>query len=202
MATTPAGDSKKPASRKKVKKTSAKSTGKSATKAGGSSLGTKKKRRKASGVVDPDAKAKIDARTVDRIEALGGLATEGLFRLPGSSEVVSELLEKVSAAGSNRAAGATASTERPKAVHSSIDMSKSQRLPDMREFSKSASREQRNEQAKIEENSAKSGSGPVSKSPTKSQVKNSGSSGGAKSPVSFGGLRLGARACFAAGSGA
>ena len=40
----------------------------------------------------------------DRIEALGGLATEGLFRLPGSSEVVSELLEKVSAAGSNRAA--------------------------------------------------------------------------------------------------
>lgn len=81
MATTPAGDSKKPASRKKVKKTSAKSTGKSATKAGGSSLGTKKKRRKASGVVDPDAKAKIDARTVDRIEALGASVVKQSLKL-------------------------------------------------------------------------------------------------------------------------
>ena len=67
MATKPAGDSKKPVSRKKVRKTSKKST----TKAGGSSLGTRKKRRKVSSSVDPEAKAKIDARTVDRIETLG-----------------------------------------------------------------------------------------------------------------------------------
>ena len=71
MATKPAGDSKKPVSRKKVKKTSTKSTRKSSAKAGGSSLGTTKKRRKVSAAVDPDAKAKIDARTVDRIETLG-----------------------------------------------------------------------------------------------------------------------------------
>ena len=38
-----------------------------------------------------------------RIEELGGLTTEGLFRIPGSNEAVSELLEKVSAAGGNRA---------------------------------------------------------------------------------------------------
>jgi DNA topoisomerase-6 subunit A len=71
MATKPAGDSKKPVPRKKVRKTSKKSTGKSTTKAGGSSLGTRKKRRKVSSSVDPEAKAKIDARTVDRIESLG-----------------------------------------------------------------------------------------------------------------------------------
>lgn len=71
MATKPAGDSKKPVSRKKVRKTSKKSTGKSTTKAGASSLGARKKRRKVSSSVDPEAKAKIDARTVDRIESLG-----------------------------------------------------------------------------------------------------------------------------------
>ena len=71
MATKPAGDSKKPVPRKKVRKTSKKSTGKSTTKAGASSLGARKKRRKVSSSVDPEAKAKIDARTVDRIESLG-----------------------------------------------------------------------------------------------------------------------------------
>ena len=81
MATKPAGDSKKPGSGKKVRKTSAKSAGKSAAKAGGSSLGTTKKRRKVSAAVDPEAKAKIDARTVDRIESLGASVVKQSLKL-------------------------------------------------------------------------------------------------------------------------
>ncbi|MDG1360686.1 MAG: DNA topoisomerase IV subunit A [Phycisphaerales bacterium] len=81
MATKPAGDSKKPGSGKKVRKTSAKSAGKSAAKAGGSSLGTTKKRRKISAAVDPEAKAKIDARTVDRIESLGASVVKQSLKL-------------------------------------------------------------------------------------------------------------------------
>jgi len=81
MATKPAGDSKKPGSGKKVRKTSAKSAGKSAVKAGGSSLGTTKKRRKVSAAVDPEAKAKIDARTVDRIESLGASVVKQSLKL-------------------------------------------------------------------------------------------------------------------------
>ena len=81
MATKPAGDSKKPVSRKKVKKTSAKSPRKSSAKAGSSSLGTTKKRRKVSGAPDPEAKAKIDARTVDRIETLGASVVKQSLKL-------------------------------------------------------------------------------------------------------------------------
>ena len=81
MATKPAGDSKKPVSRKKVKKTSTKSTRKSSAKGGGSSLGTTKKRRKVSAAVDPEAKAKIDARTVDRIETLGASVVKQSLKL-------------------------------------------------------------------------------------------------------------------------
>ncbi len=81
MATKPAGDSKKPGPGKKVRKTSAKSAGKSAAKAGGSSLGTTKKRRKVSAAVDPEAKAKIDARTVDRIESLGASVVKQSLKL-------------------------------------------------------------------------------------------------------------------------
>ena len=81
MATKPAGDSKKSGSGKKVRKTSAKSAGKSAAKAGGSSLGTTKKRRKVSAAVDPEAKAKIDARTVDRIESLGASVVKQSLKL-------------------------------------------------------------------------------------------------------------------------
>jgi hypothetical protein len=40
----------------------------------------------------------------DRIEQLGGLSTEGLFRIPGSNDVVAELLERASAAGGDVAA--------------------------------------------------------------------------------------------------
>ena len=152
------------------------------------------------------------ARTVTERNGQSALASVGLDGEGQTHTITLPLLHDVTAhdisahiivpAGSNRTAGGSGSTERNRAVHSSIDMSKSQRLPDMREMSKSAAREQRNEQAKIEEDSAKSGCGPVSKSPTKSQVKNSGSSSGANSPVSFGGMKLGARACFEARSGA
>ena len=81
MATKPAGDSKKPAPRRKVKKASTKPSGKASgkktsgkktsVKAAGSSSGTGRKRRKVSEAIDPEAKARIDAQTVDRIEALG-----------------------------------------------------------------------------------------------------------------------------------
>ena len=49
----------------------------------------------------------------DRIEALGGLTAEGLFRVPGSSDVVTDLLEQVSgvAAGGAQLLAARVGTE-------------------------------------------------------------------------------------------
>ncbi|MCP4834808.1 MAG: DNA topoisomerase IV subunit A, partial [Phycisphaera sp.] len=81
MATKPAGDSKKPVSRKKAGKAPAKSAKKTATRAGGASSGTGKKRRKVAAKIDPEAKAKIDARTVGRIESLGASVVKQSLKL-------------------------------------------------------------------------------------------------------------------------
>jgi len=74
--------------------------------------------------------------------------------------------------------------ERPRAVHASMDLSKSQRLPDMRELSKNATRGQHKEAAKIDEDSANTEAAPAPASPAKVVKGPDASSGMPKFPVS------------------
>ena len=95
------------------------------------------------------------ARTVTERNGQSALAKVGLDGEEGPHTIALPLLHDVTARdisvdivvsgrSSSNLGGAGSSSVRPRAVHSSIDMSQTQRLPDMRELSRVAAQEQNN----------------------------------------------------------
>jgi hypothetical protein len=117
------------------------------------------------------------AGSVTRRNGESALATAGLET--GSHTITLPLLRDVTAHDISadiivssrtnvRVGGAGVSSVRSRAMHASVDMSQTQRLPDMRELSRNAAREQQKDQTNAQEDDSDHSMGSELKLPTKS----------------------------------
>jgi len=98
------------------------------------------------------------AYTVTERNGDNALAAAGLeggthtIKLPLLDDVTAhDISPAIVVSHSSNGGGGGASSTRPRSIHASIDMSQTQRLPDMRELSRNAAREQQKDLAKVAE---------------------------------------------------